>query len=62
MVTVYCDNSFITVFSSSVNMIKSRIQDQVSISDLGDLRRHPGIDYEFGTDEHGSYLRCSMKD
>ena len=32
----------------------------MSISDLGDLRRHLGIDYEFGTDEHGSYLRCSM--
>ena len=62
MVAVYCDDSIITGFSSSVDMIKSRIQDQVSISDLGDLRSHLGIDHDFGTDEHGSYLRSCMKD
>ena len=42
------------------NMIKSGIKDCVSISDLGVLRRHLGVDYEFGSDHLGNYLRCSM--
>ena len=60
MVAVYCDDSIITGRSESVNMIKSRIKDSMSISDLVDLQRHLSIDYEFGTDEHGTYSRCSM--
>ena len=41
-------------------MIKSGIKDCVSISDLGVLQRHLGVDYEFGSDHLGKYLRCSM--
>ena len=38
------------------------ITGKVKISDLGKLKRHLGVDYEFGSDEKGNYIRASMTD
>jgi hypothetical protein len=42
--------------------LKKGISDAVTISDLGQLARHLGVDYEFGTDANSKYLKSSMTD
>ncbi|KAI2489962.1 Reverse transcriptase (RNA-dependent DNA polymerase) [Fragilaria crotonensis] len=62
LVVVYCDDCIITGRLKWVNELKMGISKQVKISDLGKLRRHLGVDYEFGHDEHGQYIQSTMKD
>ena len=62
LVVVYCDDSIITGFRDHVTRLKKGISDAVTISDLGKLVRHLGVDYEFGTDTNGKYLKSSMTD
>jgi hypothetical protein len=40
--------------------MKIGISGQVKISDLGNLKRHLGVDYKFGCDAQGPYIRSSM--
>jgi uncharacterized protein YihD (DUF1040 family) len=60
LVVVYCDDSIITGFREVVDRLKKGISNEVTISDLGALVRHLGVDYEFGRDEHGNYIKSSM--
>jgi len=60
IVVVYCDDSIITGFRTVVDRLKQGISGAVTISDLGKLERHLGVDYEFGLDEYGSYIKSSM--
>jgi hypothetical protein len=60
IVVVYCDDCIITGRSKWVTQIKVGITGQVKISDLGNLKRHLGVDYDFGCDAHGQYIRSSM--
>jgi hypothetical protein len=60
MVVVYCDDCIITGRSKWVTQIKIGITGQVKISDLGNLKRHLGVDYEWGCDAHGKYIQSSM--
>ena len=62
LVVVYCDDCIITGVQSAVTMIKKGISAIVKISDLGKLKRHLGVDYEFGTDEDGDYILSNMTD
>lgn len=62
LVVVYCDDCILSGRSKWVNKLKLGIAKQVKISDLGKLKRHLGVDYKFGRDEHGHYIGSSMKD
>ena len=62
LVVVYCDDSIITGFREHVTRLKKGISDAVTISDLGKLVRHLGVDFAFGTDTNGKYLKSSMTD
>ena len=62
LVVVYCDDTIITGIRKYVDQIKKGISDAVTISDLGKLVRHLGVDYEFGQDKSGKYVRSSMTD
>jgi hypothetical protein len=62
LVVVYCDDSIITGIRKHVDRIKKGISDAVAISDLGNLVRHLGVDYETGRDKSGKYIRSSMTD
>ena len=62
LVAVYCDDSIITGIRKHVDRIKKGISDAVAISDLGNLVRHLGVDYETGRDKSGKYIRSSMTD
>ena len=62
LVVVYCDDCIITGIQSTVTRIKRGITGSVKISDLGKLKRHLGVDYEFGTDEDGDYIMSYMTD
>jgi hypothetical protein len=60
IVVVYCDDCIIAGRSKWVIQIKIGISGQVKISDLGNLKGHLGVDYKFGCDAHGPYIRSSM--
>jgi uncharacterized protein YihD (DUF1040 family) len=60
LVAVYCDDSIITGFRAVVDRLKKGISCTVTISDLGKLVRHLGVDYEFGRDAYGDYIKSSM--
>jgi hypothetical protein len=60
IVVVYCDDSIITGFRTVVDRLKKGISGAVTISDLGKLVRHLGVDYEFGRDDYGNYIKSSM--
>jgi hypothetical protein len=60
IVVVYCDDSIITGFREAVDRLKRGISCAVTISDLGKLVRHLGVDYEFGRDDYGAYIKSSM--
>ncbi|KAI2499054.1 Reverse transcriptase (RNA-dependent DNA polymerase) [Fragilaria crotonensis] len=60
IVVVYCDDSIITGFRTVVDRLKKGISGAVAISDLGKLVRHLGVDYEFGRDDYGNYIKSSM--
>ena len=60
VVVVYCDDCILAGRSKWVIQIKIGISGQVKISDLGNLKRHLGVDYEFGCDAQGRYLLSSM--
>ncbi|KAI2512112.1 GAG-pre-integrase domain [Fragilaria crotonensis] len=62
LVVVYCDDSIITGIRKHVDRIKKGISDAVAVSDLGNLVRHLGVDYETGRDQTGKYIRSSMTD
>jgi hypothetical protein len=62
IVVVYCDDCIVTGLRSYVNKIKIGIAKTVKISDLGKLKRHLGVDYEFGSDTNGPFVRCHMTD
>ena len=62
LMVVYCDDCILTGCSKYINELKNRISEQVKISDLRNLKRHLGVDYEFGRDEHGEYIQTTMKD
>jgi hypothetical protein len=56
MVVVYCDDCIIAGRSTWVIQIKIGISGQVKITDLGNLKRHLGVDYKFGCDAQGRYI------
>jgi hypothetical protein len=60
IVAVYCDDSIITGFRIVVDRLKKGMSGAVTISDLGKLVRHLGVDYEFGRDDYGNYIKSSM--
>jgi hypothetical protein len=60
IVEVYCNNSIITGFREAFDRLKRGISSAVTISDLGKLVRHHGVDYEFGRDDYGAYMKSSM--
>ena len=62
LVVVYCDDCIITGIHPVVEKIKAGISRSVKISDLGNLKRHLGVDYEFGTDSEGDFIRSYMTD
>ena len=62
IVVVYCDDCIVTGLRSYVNKIKIGITKTVKILDLGKLKRHLGVDYEFGSDKNGPFVRCHMTD
>ena len=62
IVVVYCDDCIITGHRSAVDQIKKGISRTVKISDLGKLKRHLGVDYDFGKDSEGNYIRSHMTD
>jgi hypothetical protein len=62
LVVVYCDDCNITGVQAAVKKIKKGITTSVKISDLGKLKRHLGVDYEFGTDEDADYILSNMTD
>jgi hypothetical protein len=62
LVVVYCDDCIVTGRGISVDRIKAGISKSVKISDLGKLKRHLGVDYEFGCDSTGPFIRSSMQD
>jgi hypothetical protein len=59
-VVVYCNDCIIAGRSKWVIQIKIGISGQVIISDLGNLKRHLGVDYKFGCDAQGPYIQSSM--
>jgi hypothetical protein len=60
IVVVYCNDCIIAGRSKWVIQIKIGISGQVQISDLGNLKRYLGVDYEFGCDAQGRYIRSSL--
>ena len=62
MVVVYCDDCIITGYKTYVAKIKEGIAKTVKISDLGKLKKHLGVDYEFGSDEEGNFVKCHMSE
>jgi hypothetical protein len=60
IVAVYCDDSIIAGFRIVVDRLKKGMSGAVTISDLGKLVRHLGVDYEFGRDDFGNYIKSSM--
>jgi hypothetical protein len=62
LVVVYCDDCIVTGTPSAVKTIKKGVAGSVTISDLGRLKRHLGVNYEFGTDKNGDYILSGMTD
>jgi Reverse transcriptase (RNA-dependent DNA polymerase) len=60
IVVIYVDDCILAGLQSDVNDLKKRVQKYLVISDLGRLRKHLGVAYEFGRDEYGPYLAASM--
>ena len=62
MVVVYCDDCILTGHFKHISEIKKGIARSVKILDLGKLKRHLGVDYEFGKDQEGHFIKASMSE
>ena len=60
VVVIYVDDCIIAGHKTNVAELKADLQKHIVISDLGQLRKHLGVNYKFGRDELGAYLEARM--
>ena len=58
----YVDDVLLIGDKTEVEAFKIQVQKHYKIAELGQLKKHLGVWYEEGIDEHGEYLMASMKD
>ena len=61
MVAIYVDDCLICGRKENVDELKGKLQESLNISDLGELKKHLGVNYTNRTDKVGSYLQVDMK-
>ena len=62
LVVNYVDDGIIAGTKAAIETIKGRIKEDFTISDLGPLKKHLGVNYKWKTDESGNYWEVQMKE
>ena len=57
----WVDDSVWSGKRSEIELLKKTMRERVTISDLGPIETHLGVDYKLCEDEHGKYFECSME-
>ena len=52
----------VTGTQADVNKFKLALKQYFNVKELGQLRKHLGVWYEWGEDENGRYLQSEMED
>jgi len=62
IVTTYVDDCMLIGTKENVESFKSDLKKFYKLTELGILKKHLGVWYEYGRDEHGLFLEASMRD
>ena len=57
----WVDDSVWSGKRSEIELLKKTMRERVTISDLGPIETHLGVDYKLCEDEDGKYFECSME-
>ena len=58
---MYVDDVIVAGKSEYVEELKTKVKGRFNITDLGQLKKHLGVNYEWGTDENGDFVKAEMK-
>ncbi len=58
---IYIDDAIYCGLKGEARRFKEQVKKFVTITDIGKLDTHLGVDYQLMEDEHGIYFDCSMK-
>ena len=62
LVCIYVDDCIVAGNQVDVDWLKSESKKHFTIKELGPIRKHLGVWYDWGVDELGSYLQSNMED
>ena len=62
LLCTYVDDLAVTGTQADVNKFKLALKQYFNVKELGQLRKHLGVWYEWGEDENGRYLQSEMED
>ena len=57
----WVDDSVWSGKRSEIELLKKTMRERVTISDLGPIQTHLGVDYKLCEDDEGKYFECSME-
>ncbi len=58
----YVNDGIIAGKKNAVEFIKAKIKEEFTISDLGPLKKHLGVNYKWSTDKLGGFWEVQMKE
>ena len=61
ILSVHVDDVIVAGKKEFVEELKEKVKERFNITDLGKLKKHLGVNYEWGEDEYGNYVKAEMK-
>ena len=61
ILSIHVDDVIVAGMAEHLEDLKVKIKERFNITDLGQLKKHLGVNYEWGTDEEGDYVKAEMK-
>ena len=61
ILSVHVDDVIVAGKSEYVEELKTKVKERFNITDLGQLKKHLGVNYEWGTDENGDFVKAEMR-
>lgn len=61
ILSVHVDDVIVAGKNEFLEELKIKVKERFNITDLGQLKKHLGVNYEWGTDEYGDYVKAEMR-
>ena len=61
VLSIHVDDVVVAGIKECIDELKVKVMERFNITDLGLLKKHLGVTYEWGTDENGDYVKAEMR-